>query len=83
MNYKGMDVNMRCRGVHYEVGKEYETDKAVACAIGFHACEYPLDVFGYYPPATSRYFSVEQGGLLSKSCGRETGWFWKTVSEGI
>ena len=69
MNYKGMDANMRCRGVHYEVGKEYETDKAVACVIGFHACEYPLDVFGYYPPATSRYFSVEQGGVLSKSCG--------------
>ena len=69
MNYKGMDANMRCRGVHYEVGKEYETDKAVAGVIGFHACEYPLDVFGYYPPATSRYFSVEQGGVLSKSCG--------------
>ena len=69
MNYKGMDANMRCRGVQYEVGKEYETDKAVACEIGFHACEYPLDVFNYYPPATSRYFSVEQGGVLSKPGG--------------
>ena len=69
MNYKGMDANMRCRGAQYEVGKEYETDKAVACERGFHACEYPLDVFNYYPPATSRYFIVEQGGALSKSGG--------------
>lgn len=37
MNYKGMDKNMQCRGFQYEVGKEYETDKAVACECGFHA----------------------------------------------
>ena len=67
MNYKGMDANMQCRGFQYEVGKEYEADEAVACVTGFHACEYPLDVLNYYPPATSRYFSVDQGGMLSKS----------------
>ena len=67
MNYKGMDKDMRCRGFQYEVGKEYETDKAVACECGFHACEYPLDVFGYYPPAGSRFFEVEQSGELSKN----------------
>ena len=67
MNYKGMDKDMRCRGFQYEVGKEYETDKAVACECGFHACEYPLDVFNYYPPAGSRFFEVEQSGELSKN----------------
>lgn len=67
MNYKGMDKNMQCRGFQYEVGKEYETDKANVCECGFHACEYPLDVFSYYPPATSRYFEVEQSGEISKS----------------
>ena len=67
MNYKGMDKDMKCRGFQYEVGKEYETDKAVACECGFHACEYPLDVFGYYPPAGSRFFEVEQSGELSKN----------------
>ena len=67
MNYKGMDKDMKCRGFQYEVGGEYETDKAKACECGFHACEYPLDVFNYYPPAESRFFEVEQSGSISKS----------------
>ena len=67
MNYKGMDKDMKCRGFKYEVGGEYETDKAKACECGFHACEYPLDVFNYYPPAGSRFFEVEQSGSISKS----------------
>ena len=71
MNYKGMDANMQCRGFQYEVGKEYETDEAVACEAGFHACEYPLDVFKYYPPAKSRYAVDEQSGKISKS-GEDT-----------
>ena len=71
MNYKGMDANMQCRGFQYEVGKEYETDEAVACETGFHACEYPLDVINYYAPAESRYAVVEQSGKISKS-GEDT-----------
>ena len=67
MNYKGMDKDMKCRGYQYEVGREYETDKAEVCECGFHACEYPLDVFRYYPPAGSRFFKVEQSGELSKN----------------
>ena len=71
MNYKGMDKDMKCRGFQYEVGGEYETDEAKACECGFHACEHPLDVFNYYPPAGSRFFEVEQSGNLSKS-GEDT-----------
>ena len=65
--YKGFDENLCCRGFQYEIGREYETEKAEACSSGFHACEMPLDVFVYYPPAKSRYCEVEQAGELSKN----------------
>ena len=57
--YKGTDKEMKCRGYQYELGKTAETDAAKLCNKGFHACEAPLDVFAYYPPATSRYFEAD------------------------
>ena len=57
--YKGFNKDMTCRGFQYEVGKTYETDEAKMCYSGFHACENPLDCFGYYSPATSKYCEVE------------------------
>ena len=66
-SYKGMDKDMKCRGFQYEPGGIYEADHAVRCGgPGFHACEIPLDVFSYYPPAESRFFEVEQDGELSR-----------------
>lgn len=59
--YKAFDKDLSCRGFKYEVGKEYEeTGDIKACEKGFHACPYPLDVFGYYAPAGSRFCEVEQ-----------------------
>ncbi|MDR0872216.1 MAG: hypothetical protein LBN27_01950 [Prevotellaceae bacterium] len=57
--YKGHDKDFKCRGFQYEVGKEYEEDEASICNSGFHACENPIDVFGYYAPADGRYSEVE------------------------
>ncbi|MFA4834874.1 MAG: hypothetical protein WC749_02215, partial [Dehalococcoidia bacterium] len=62
--YKGFDKDLKCRGHQYEIGKEYETDKPpVRCGSnGFHLCEFPLDVFGYYAPSDSRYTEAEGDG---------------------
>jgi len=68
-SYKGFNKDMTCRGFQYEEGKDYETDKAEACETGFHACEYPLDCFGYYAPASSEFHVVEQSGELSRNGG--------------
>ena len=57
--YKGFDKDLKCRGFQYEIGKEYEENAADICHKGFHACEYPMDVFGYYKPADSRYCEVD------------------------
>ena len=57
--YKGFNKDMTCRGFQYEEGKTYETDTAKLCDSGFHACENPLDCFGYYSPAQSVYHEVE------------------------
>lgn len=43
------------------------TQKERSCDTGFHACEYPLDCFGYYDPAHSVFHEVELSGEMDKS----------------
>ena len=70
--YKGFDKDLKCRGFQYEVGKEYSTDKAVACNTGFHYCECPMDVLDFYAPCDdtgtpNRFCEVEGSGDFDKS----------------
>ena len=69
--YKGFNPDMTCRGFKYEEGKTYEMpeEDIECCEAGFHACEYPLDVFDYYTPSKSVYREVEAGGKIDKSGG--------------
>ena len=71
-SFKGFDKDLKCRGFQFEIGQEYEENNAKACKCGFHACEHPLDVFGYYAPCESRYCEVEQSGDIDKSEGDKT-----------
>ena len=77
--YKGFDKDLKCRDFQYEVGNTYEEPTAELCEKGFHACEYPLDVFKYYAPGNmSRYCEVDLDEVSgkkavedSKRCGKK------------
>ena len=66
-SYKGFNKDLKCLDFQYEVGKEYETDRAILCEKGFHACTDPLAVWDYYSPCDNhRFCEVEQGGEIEK-----------------
>ncbi|HHH1797815.1 TPA: hypothetical protein ACPZFV_004347 [Yersinia enterocolitica] len=65
--FKGFDQNLQCRGYQFEIGKTFTHEgKVEACGSGFHACEAPFDVFGYYSPANSRYAVTESFGTIDR-----------------
>lgn len=68
--YKGFNDDWFCTpdGVkfQYEVGETYKINgNPQMCQRGFHACEFPLDVFGFYPP-TGKLALVEMRGAVSR-----------------
>ena len=69
---KGFNPDMTCTPTdyikfQYEEGKTYEEEVADVCNKGFHACELPINVFGYYPPTKSVYHEVEMFGEVDSS----------------
>jgi hypothetical protein len=71
--FKGFDKNLQCRGMQYAIGQTFEhVGEVKACHGGLHACEYPLDVFSYYPPATSRFAVVKAYGTVSREDDGDT-----------
>jgi hypothetical protein len=71
--YKGFNKDLKCRDFQFEPGKTYEEPEASLCHKGFHACEDPLDTFGYYVPGQgSRYCEVELDGVSDEHSSDDT-----------
>ncbi|EIF4239103.1 hypothetical protein LFT38_002994, partial [Salmonella enterica subsp. enterica serovar Mbandaka] len=67
VTFKGFNKDLTCRDYQFEIGKTYEhKGKVEACGSGFHACESPFDVFGYYPPSDSRYAETISFGVIDR-----------------
>ena len=67
ISYKGFTKDLTCRDFQFEIGKSYSQEgEIVLCEKGFHACEYPLSVFSYYSPTSSRFAKVLQSGTVLK-----------------
>ena len=48
--FKGFNPDFTCKGKQYSENAVFEEEKAEICNSGMHFCEYPLDVFKFYPP---------------------------------
>jgi len=65
--FKGFDKDLKCRDFQFKVGKSFKEDEAVLCRKGFHFCEFPLDVFNYYPPSGSRFCDITGSDVLNQT----------------
>ena len=70
--YKGFDKNLRCRDFQYEIGKEYETERAELCKEGFHFCENPHDVLAYNSAGEGNRFAVVEASEVSDEKGDDS-----------
>ena len=80
--YKGFNKNLTCRGFQYKEGETFHEDKAELCDSGFHACEDPLDCFGYYAPGSSVYHEVELDEVSPERDSDDTKVVAKTIKIG-
>ena len=73
IGYKGFDKNLQCRGFQYEVGKEYECkDHIKLCNSGFHFCENPQEVLGYYSAGNGNRFAIVEASGVSDERGNDS-----------
>ena len=73
VTFKGFNKDLKCRDFQFEIGKTFHHEgKVEACGSGFHACECPFGVFGYYPPADSRYAETISFGVTDRGEGGDT-----------
>ena len=66
--YKAFNNDLTCRGMQYEVGKEYVFDgEPIPCRQGFHFCETIADCYEFYPMSDkTRICEVEATGEIAE-----------------
>ena len=66
--YKAFNKDLTCRGMQYEVGKEYKFNgEPIPCRQGFHFCETIADCYEFYPMSDdTRICEVEATGDIAK-----------------
>ena len=66
--YKAFNKDLTCRGMQYEVGKEYVFDgEPIPCRQGFHFCETISDCYEFYPMNDdTRICEVEATGDIAE-----------------
>ena len=73
IGYKGFNKNLQCRDFQYEVGKEYECkDPIKLCNSGFHFCENPQGVLGYYSAGNGNRFAIVEASGVSDGRGNDS-----------
>ena len=66
--FKGFKKDMTCQGHRFSEGETYKHEGPIElCKSGFHFCELPQDVFGYYAPGESIFHEVEAEGVDPKT----------------
>ena len=65
--YKAFNNDLTCRGMQYEIGKEYVFDgEPIKCRQGFHFCETIADCYEFYPMSDdTRICEVEATGDIA------------------
>ena len=67
IGYKGFSKDWKCRDMQYEVGKDYEYEGDIKlCNKGFHFCENPHDVLGYYSAGEGHKFAIVEASEVSE-----------------
>ena len=66
--YKAFNKDLTCRGMQYEIGKEYKFDsEPVPCRQGYHFCETISDCYEFYPMEDdTRICEVEALGEITQ-----------------
>ena len=73
--YKAFNKDLTCRGMQYEIGKEYRFDgEPIPCRQGYHFCETISDCYEFYPMNDdTRICEVEATGeVISEGVKRVT-----------